>query len=66
MRGRRARSDASRAALTELLREYEKLFKSACRLVSDRNKAELNAMAEKQRLATIEIAKKNKELEALQ
>ena len=59
--------EAARVALAELLKEYEKLFKSSRRLVriSDRNEAELNAMAEKQRLAAEEIARKNKELEVL-
>ena len=60
-------AEAARVALAELLKEYEKLFKSSRRLVriSDRNEAELNAMAEKQRLAAEEIARKNKELEVL-
>ena len=58
---------AARVALAELLKEYEKLFKSSRRLVriSDRNEAELNAMAEKQRLAAAALARKNKELEVL-
>lgn len=50
-----------------LLTNYEKLFKTVRRLVriSDRNEAELNAMAEKQKLAIEKIAKKNIELEVL-
>ena len=54
-------------AFTELLKDYEKLFRTSRRLVriSDRNEAELNALAEKQRLAAEEIARKNKELEVL-
>jgi adenylate cyclase len=56
-----------RKAYTELLKGYEKLFKSTRRLVrfSDRNEAELNRMAEKQRQAAEEITRKNKELETL-
>jgi len=60
-------SKAAGAGFAELLKEYEKLFKSSRRLmrISDRNEAELNAMAEKQRLAAEEITKKNRELEVL-
>jgi adenylate cyclase len=56
-----------RGAYAGLLTDYEKLFKTARRLVrlSDRNEAELNAMAEKQKLAIEKIAKKNTELEVL-
>jgi class 3 adenylate cyclase len=58
---------AGREAFVELLRKYEKLFKTTRRLVrlSDRNEAELNAMAEKQQLAIDDIARKNMELEVL-
>lgn len=58
---------AARTAFLELLRNYEKLFKTTRRLVriADRNEAELNAMAEKQQLAIEKIAKKNTELEVL-
>jgi adenylate cyclase len=54
-------------AFAELLKDYEKLFRTTRRLVriSDRNEAELNAMAEKQQLAIDKIAKKNRELEVL-
>ncbi len=60
-------SEEARTIFAELLRNYEKLFKTTQRLVriSDRNEAELNAMAEKQRLAVEKFAKKNKELELL-
>jgi hypothetical protein len=56
-----------RGAYAGLLTNYEKLFKTVRRLVriSDRNEAELNAMAEKQKLAIEKIAKKNTELEVL-
>jgi adenylate cyclase len=56
-----------RGAFSDLLTDYEKLFKIVRRLVrlSDRNEAELNAMAEKQKLAIEKIAKKNMELEVL-
>src|SRR5688572_20481007 len=59
--------ESARGGFVELLKEYERLFKTSRRLVriSDRNEAELSAMAEKQRLAAEEIAKKNKELEVL-
>jgi class 3 adenylate cyclase len=55
------------AALANLLRDYERLFKTTRRLVrlSDRNEAALSAMAEKQRVAVDEVTKKNKELEVL-
>jgi adenylate cyclase len=63
----RFESEVTRAAFVGLLRDYEKLFKTTRRLVrlSDRNEAELTAMAEKRRLAIEELAKKNKELEVL-
>jgi adenylate cyclase len=56
-----------RDAYAELLQSYQKLLKTTRRLVrfSDRNEAELNAMAEKQRQAAEEVAHKNKELEIL-
>jgi adenylate cyclase len=56
-----------RDAYAELLQSYQKLLKTTRRLVrfSDRNEAELNAMAEKQRQAAEEVAHKNKELETL-
>ena len=54
-------------AYAELLQCYQKLLKTTRRLVrfSDRNEAELNAMAEKQRQAAEEVERKNKELETL-
>jgi len=56
-----------RDAYTALLESYQKLLKTTRRLVrfSDRNEAELNAMAEKQRQAAEEVERKNKELETL-
>lgn len=58
---------ALRGAYAELLTNYDKPFKTVRRLVriSDRNEAELNAMAEKQKLAIEKIALKNMELEVL-
>ncbi len=63
--GFRAKRD--RRAYEELLRDYQRLFKITRRFMrlSDRNERELNALAEKQRLAAEEIARKNKELETL-
>ena len=57
----------ARGAYGELLKSYRKLFKTTRRLMrlSDRNERELNAMAERQRLAAEEVASKNKELETL-
>lgn len=50
-----------------LVVEYRKLLKTQRRLIrlSDRNERELNAMAEKQKVAAEEISKKNLELEAI-
>ena len=44
-------AEALRADFAELLKDYERLFKTTRRLVrlSDRNEAELSAMAEKHR-----------------
>jgi adenylate cyclase len=58
---------ALRGAYADLLTNYDKLLKTVRRLVriSDRNEAELNAMAEKQKLAIEKIARKNMELEVL-
>ncbi|MCW2239283.1 adenylate/guanylate cyclase domain-containing protein [Azospirillum canadense] len=60
-------NEAARAAFAELLKSYEHLFKITRRLIrlSDRNEAELNAMAEKQRRSVEKIAQKNKQLEAV-
>ena len=66
-----AESGALKGKATEtfavLLRDYEKLFKITKRFMrlSDRNERELNAMAEKERLASCNLEQKNKELEAL-
>lgn len=59
--------DGAAEKLGGLLRDYEKLFKITRRFMrlSDRNERELNAMAEKERLASANLAQKNKELEAL-
>ncbi len=59
------RADAKLYA--ELLKDYQKLFRTTRRLLrlSDRNEQQLNAMTEEQRKANEIIAKKNKELEAL-
>ncbi len=56
-----------RAAFAALLKDYQKLFRTTLRLMrlSDRNERELNALADKQRLAAEEIARKNKALETL-
>jgi adenylate cyclase len=60
-------NEALRAAFARLLKDYERLFKTTRRLVrlSDRNEAELGAMAEKHRQIAEEIDRKNKELEVL-
>jgi hypothetical protein len=60
-------ADLGREAYLKLLKDFESLLKTTRRLmrVSDRNGAGLNAMAEKQRLAAEELAKKNRELEVL-
>jgi adenylate cyclase len=54
-------------AYEALLQDYRKLFRTTRRLMrlSDRNERELSAMAEKQRLAAEEVARKNSELETL-
>ncbi len=51
----------------ELLKDYQKLFRTTRRLMklSDRNEQQLNALSQEQRLANEIIATKNKELEAL-
>jgi adenylate cyclase len=51
----------------ELLKDYQKLFRTTRRLMklSDRNEQQLNALSQEQRRANEIIAKKNKELEAL-
>jgi adenylate cyclase len=60
-------TETARAAYAEMLKDFERLLKTTRRLVrvSDRTEAGLNAMAEKQRLAAEELAKKNRELEVL-
>jgi Adenylate and Guanylate cyclase catalytic domain len=59
------REDRQRFA--ELLKNYQKLFRTTRRLMrlSDRNEQQLNAMGREQRHANEIIAQKNKELEAL-
>src|SRR4029453_12049435 len=59
------REDRQRFA--ELLKNYQKLFRTTRRLMrlSDRNEQQLNAMGQEQRRANEIIAQKNKELEAL-
>src|SRR6185436_11166633 len=59
------REDRQRFA--ELLKNYQKLFRTTHRLMrlSDRNEQQLNAMGQEQRRAHEIIAQKNKELEAL-
>ncbi|MGV1014553.1 MAG: adenylate/guanylate cyclase domain-containing protein [Methyloceanibacter sp.] len=51
----------------ELLKDYQKLFRTTRRLMrlSDRNEQQLNALSQEQRRANEIIALKNKELEAL-
>jgi hypothetical protein len=51
----------------ELLKDYQKLFRTTRRLMrlSDRNEQQLNAMGQEQRKANEIIAQKNKELESL-
>ena len=51
----------------ELLKDYQKLFRTTRRLMklSDRNEQQLNALSQEQRHANEIIATKNKELEAL-
>jgi adenylate cyclase len=59
------REDRQRFA--DLLKNYQKLFRTTRRLMrlSDRNEQQLNAMGQEQRRANEIIAQKNKELEAL-
>jgi adenylate cyclase len=56
-----------REAYAELLAAYQRLFRTTRRIMrlSDRNERELNALAEKQRQASEQIARKNLELETL-
>jgi adenylate cyclase len=51
----------------DLLKDYQKLFRTTRRLMrlSDRNEQQLNALSQEQRRANEIIASKNKELEAL-
>lgn len=58
---------ADRDAYAALLDDYRKLLRTTRRLMrlSDRNERELAALADKQRHAAEEIARKNRELEAL-
>jgi adenylate cyclase len=56
-----------RQRFEKLLKDYQKLFRTTCRLMrlSDRNEQQLNALSQEQRHANEIIALKNKELEAL-
>lgn len=56
-----------RQRFEQLLKDYQKLFRTTRRLMrlSDRNEQQLNAMSQEQRRANEIIALKNKELEAL-
>lgn len=56
-----------RADFADLLKSYEKLFKITKRFMrlSDRNERALNAMAERERVASQSLAQKNRELETL-
>jgi adenylate cyclase len=58
---------ADRQRFEQLLKDYQKLFRTTRRLMklSDRNERELNALGEEQRKANEIIAQKNLELEAL-
>jgi adenylate cyclase len=60
-------SAEDRRQYEQLLKDYQKLFKTTRRLMrlSDRNEQQLNAMSEERRKAAELIALKNKELEAL-
>jgi class 3 adenylate cyclase len=60
-------SDADQGAYAELLEAYQRLFRTSRRLMrlSDRNERELSALAEKQREAGEQIARKNRELETV-
>jgi adenylate cyclase len=51
----------------ELLKDYQKLFRTTRRLMklSDRNERQLNALTQEQRRANEIITQKNKELDAL-
>ena len=51
----------------ELLKDYQKLFRTTRRLMklSDRNEQQLNALSQEQRRANETITQKNKELDAL-
>ena len=59
--------DADREKIFALVKEYRKLLRTTRRMMrlSDRNERELNALAEQQRAAAEEIARKNQELETL-
>ncbi len=59
--------EATHSSLRDLVEEYRKLLKTTRRMMrlSDRNERELNALAEKQRIAAEEVSRKNQELEAL-
>ena len=60
-------NDETRKSIENLVGEYRKLLRTTRRMMrlSDRNERELNALAEKQRIAAEEVTQKNQELEAL-
>jgi class 3 adenylate cyclase len=60
-------SEQDRDAYAELFDAYQRLLRTTRRLMrlSDRNEHELSALAEKQRQASEQIARKNRELETL-
>lgn len=57
----------TQAAVAELVAEYRKLLRTVRRMMrlSDRNEQKLSDMAEQQRVASQDLANKNRELEAL-
>ena len=60
-------TQADKDAFSDLVNNYRKLFRQSRRLIriSDRNEAELAAMADAQRRTAEEVAQKNAELETL-
>ncbi len=60
-------NEETRNSIKNLVEEYRKLLRTTRRMMrlSDRNERELNALAEKQRIAAEEVNRKNQELEAL-
>jgi len=60
-------NEPTRKSVLSLVAEYRKLLRTTRRMMrlSDRNERELNSLAEKHRLASDEVSRKNQELEAL-